>query len=254
MPRDASSGLRREAGSAADAARRSGVWTVVAAAGKGRRFGGSKQFSELRGALVLDWSVMSAALWSEGVVVVVPSADASDAGGWSPQQRALLSQCQAEVSVVAGGVLRSDSVRCGLASVPDSAEVVLVHDGARPLAGGGVYERVIAAVRAGAEAVVPVVEIADSLRWRQGGAADRGRLVAVQTPQGFRADVLRAAHASGDDATDDAALVESAGTKIVMVDGDARNLKITAPHDLAVAEVLLDAQIAIGDGAGVSGD
>ena len=253
MPGDICGEREPASGSSDDGVPWRGVWTVVAAAGAGRRFGDSKQFSELCGALVLDWTVMSATRWSEGVVVVVPAAGSGDAHRWSAERCSLLSEHRAEVLVVAGGVARSDSVRCGLAQVPDSAEIVLVHDGARPLADDGVYTRVIDSVRSGADAAVPVVDIADSLRWRDGAAADRSRLVAVQTPQGFQADVLRAAHASGGDATDDATLVESAGGKIVMVDGDPRNLKITEPHDLALAETLLEARRAT-HREGVSGD
>ena len=140
-----------------------------------------------------------------------------------------------------GGVLRSDSVRCGLSRVPDDAEIVLVHDGARPLATDGVFERVIAAVRDGADAAVPVVDVTDTIRWRGGGTADRRQLAAVQTPQAFRADALRAAHAAGADATDDATLAEAAGAKVVTVEGDSRNLKITEAHDLVAAEALLKA-------------
>ena len=208
-----------------------GVWVIVVAAGSGARFGGAKQFRDLGGQRVIDWAVQGAARQAEGVVVVVAadrvaSVD-SDAGPG--------------VLVTAGGVRRSDSVRCGLALVPESADVVLVHDGARPLADAGVYRRVIEAVRCGADAVVPVVEVCDTMRWRSGGTADRSGLAAVQTPQGFRPDVLRAAHASGCDATDDASLAEAAGAQVVLVDGDPRNLKITSPDDLAVMEALLKA-------------
>ena len=141
---------------------------------------------------------------------------------------------------MAGGVLRSDSVRRGLSRVPDDAEIVLVHDGARPLATDSVFERVIQAVRAGADAAIPVIDLTDTIRWRGGGTADRRQLAAVQTPQAFRADALRAAHAAGADATDDATLVEATGATVVTVDGDSRNLKITEPHDLVTAEALLE--------------
>ncbi len=215
-----------------------GVWAIVAAAGEGNRFGGAKQFSRLGGRCVLDWTVQGAARWCEGVVVVLPSAHAATEGAWKPSD--WLQGCSGAVTVVAGGVLRSDSVRCGLDRVPDHAEIVLVHDGARPLAGDAVFERVIDAVRAGADAAVPVIDVTDTIRWRGGGTADRRGLVAVQTPQAFRADALRAAHATGADATDDATLAEAAGATVVTVDGDTRNLKITAPHDLATAEALLE--------------
>jgi 2-C-methyl-D-erythritol 4-phosphate cytidylyltransferase len=152
--------------------------------------------------------------------------------------------------VVAGGATRAESVRAGLAAVPVHVDVVVVHDAARPLAGAGLYAAVVAAVRAGADGAIPGLPVADTLKRVEGdadasgtgvivGTVDRGGLVAAQTPQAFRADVLRAAHASGRDATDDAALVEARGGKVVVVPGDPRNLKLTGPRDLAVAEALL---------------
>ena len=96
----------------------------------------------------------------------------------------------------------------------------------------------IDAVRAGADAVVPAVPVTDTLREVGGSTVDRSRLVAVQTPQGFRADALRAAHAGDAEGTDDASLVEAQGGMVVVVDGDPCNLKITVPTDLVVAEAL----------------
>lgn len=205
------------------------VWTVVVAAGSGTRFGARKQFLDLGGVRVIDHTVATAAAHSDGVVVVLP-ADALDAPA---------SPSDTELVVVAGGESRSDSVRNGLAAVPLDCDVVLVHDGARPMATGAVYERVVAAVHAGAAAVVPAVPVADSIRHRQDGAVDRTPLVAVQTPQGFDAQMLRAAHASGADASDDATLVEATGQSVVIVEGDPRNLKLTTPFDLEVARLAL---------------
>ena len=209
----------------------------MAAAGEGNRFGGAKQFSRLGNRCVIDWTVQRAARWSEGVVVVLPEARAAGADAWRLSDPD--GDCAGRVVAVAGGVLRSDSVRRGLSRVPDDAEIVLVHDGARPLATDGVFERVIQAVRAGADAAIPVIDLTDTIRWRGGGTADRRKLAAVQTPQAFRAGALRAAHAAGADATDDATLVEATGATVVTVDGDSRNLKITEPHDLVTAEALL---------------
>ena len=193
---------------------------------------------------MIDWVVQRAARWSEGVVVVLSEARTAGEEAWLPYSHG---RCGGKVVVVAGGVLRSDSVRCGLNRVPDDAEIVLVHDGARPLATDGVFERVIQAVRSGADAAIPVIDLTDTIRWRRGGTADRRELAAVQTPQAFRAGALRAAHAGGADATDDATLVEAAGGTVVTVDGDSRNLKITEPHDLLVAEALLEACSGSGD-------
>ena len=215
-----------------------GVWAIVVAAGEGNRFGDAKQFQPLGDRCVIDWTVRGAARCCQGVVVVLPEGRTVGEDAWAPSPGP--SGCGGgEVAVVAGGVLRSDSVRCGLSLVPGDAGIVLVHDGARPLAGDAVFMRVIQAVRGGADAAVPVIDLTDTIRRRGGGVADRSEFVAVQTPQAFRADVLRAAHATGADATDDATLVEAAGATVTMVAGDSRNLKITEPHDLAVAEMLL---------------
>ena len=210
----------------------------MAAAGEGHRFGSAKQFETLGGKPVVDWAVHRAARWSRGVVVVLPESRTDGTDAWSLSSTEP-SAVEGEVLMVAGGASRSESVRCGLARVPDDAEVVLIHDGARPLAGDDVFRRVIAAVCEGADAAVPVVDVTDTIRSSDGAPTDRRELVAVQTPQGFRAEALRAAHAHGGEATDDATLVEAAGGRVVTVAGDNRNLKITAPHDLAVAEALL---------------
>lgn len=221
------------------------VWTVVVAAGRGERFGGDKQAAELGGRPVVARSVATAAGASDGVVVVVAAERKAEAG-------ALLAGIDGVSAVVDGGVTRSASVRAGLAAVPDDAEVVLVHDGARPLASADLFARVVAAVRAGADAVVPGVPLADSLRATDGLVLDRDGVIAVQTPQGFPANLLRSAHASGDDASDDATLVEAAGGTVVVVDGEAANLKVTRPVDLALAAAALDAgdNAAAGGGAG----
>ena len=205
------------------------VWVVVVAAGSGTRYGAAKQYEPLGGRRVLDWSLAAARGVADGVVAVVAPDRVGD--------REPLAD-----AVAGGGDSRSASVRAVLALVPPGAEVVVVHDGARPLAAPDLFEAVIAAVRAGADAAVPGVPLADTLRWRSGGVADRDGLVAVQTPQAFRAASLRAAHAAGGEATDDASLVEAAGGKVVVVDGSPLNLKITNPHDLAVAEALLRAR------------
>ncbi len=181
---------------------------------------------------MLERSVATASDVSDGVVVVVGESRVEGA-------RTLLAGVGGVVEVVSGGATRSASVRAGLAAVPGAVEVVLVHDGARPLATEAVYGRVIAAVRAGADAVVPVVAVSDSLRSTSGGVVDREAVVAVQTPQGFRAVAIRAAHAGGADATDDTTLVEANGGTVVVVDGETDNVKITRPVDLEVARCLL---------------
>ena len=207
---------------------RSGVATVIVAGGAGTRFGERKQFASLGGRNVLDHSLQTALSVSEAVVVVVPK-DAID-------QLDLTSN---EISIVAGGATRADSVRAGLDAIPDTAPFVLVHDAARPLANVALFDRVISALRAGHDAVTPVTPVADSLRHVDGHAVDRSTLVAVQTPQGFASELLRAAHASGAEATDDATLVEGLGHQITVVDGDHVNRKLTVAADLIAAEAIL---------------
>ncbi|HEY2999933.1 MAG TPA: 2-C-methyl-D-erythritol 4-phosphate cytidylyltransferase [Acidimicrobiales bacterium] len=205
------------------------VWAIVVAAGSGRRFGAAKQYEPLAGRRVLDWSLAAARAAADGVVVVVPP---DRAGDDEPVADA----------VVPGAATRSGSVRAGLAAVPDAAGVVVVHDGARPLADAATFAAVVAAVRAGADAALPGLPVSDTLRARTGALIDRDELVAVQTPQAFRAAALRRAHAGGAEATDDATLVEASGGKVVVVDGSPTNVKITHPTDLAVAEALLRAR------------
>lgn len=201
------------------------VWSIVVAGGSGARFGQRKQYLPLGEARVLDWSLRAAAAHVDGIVLVVPADVADEA------------EPEADV-VVAGGDTRSASVRAGLTAVPADADVIVVHDAARPVAVPEVWERVLAAVAAGADAAVPGVPVGDTLREIGGGTVDRSRFVAVQTPQAFRAGALRSAHTGEPDGTDDASLVEATGGRVVVVDGDPANIKITTPLDLALAELL----------------
>jgi len=150
--------------------------------------------------------------------------------------------------VVAGGATRSASVRAGLAQVPDDVDAVVVHDAARPLAHPGLFDGVLRALADGADGAVAAVPVADTLK-RVGAdgriveTVDRTGLWAVQTPQGFRLDVLRAAHAGDAEATDDAGLVEARGGRVVVVAGDRRNLKVTDPADLVLLEALIAREV-----------
>ena len=208
------------------------AWAIVVAAGSGLRFGQPKQHAELAGRPVMDWAIDGARAACRGVVVVTRPADVG--------VRAI-SRVDA---VVAGGETRSASVRAGLAAVPAQAEVIVVHDAARPLATADLWHKVIDAVAAGADAAVPAVAVTETIKRAQDGTIietlDRHQLVVVQTPQAFRAAALRAAHVGGRDATDDAGLVESSGGRVVTVPGEQRNLKITEPADLAVAALWLE--------------
>jgi 2-C-methyl-D-erythritol 4-phosphate cytidylyltransferase len=150
-----------------------------------------------------------------------------------------------EVRVVAGGATRQLSVAAALAAVPDRYAVILVHDAARALTPAHLVERVAQAVRDGHPAVIPVLPVVDTIKQVDVsgavlGTVDRSVLRAVQTPQGFRRDVLVAAHAAAvDDLTDDAGLAEKLGYTVQTVPGDEAALKVTRPFDLAIAEHLL---------------
>jgi 2-C-methyl-D-erythritol 4-phosphate cytidylyltransferase len=209
------------------------VWVVVVAGGTGHRFGGLKQFADIGGRALVDWSVDAARAAADGVVLVVPA----DLAGTS------VPDTHGADIVIAGGSTRAASVRAGLGAVPADADVIVVHDGARPLASPALFRAVVEAVTAGAAAAVPALALADTLKRVDDGAVvatvDRGGLVSVQTPQAFRAEVLRRAHAGGDDASDDAGLVEAQGTTVRVVPGEARNLKVTTPADLDMARALL---------------
>lgn len=206
------------------------VWAVVVAAGRSSRFGRPKQYERLGDRRVIDWSLAAARASCDGVVAVVPT------------ERACGGEHAAD-AVVAGADTRSGSVRAGLGVVPPDSEVVVVHDAARPLATVGMFRSAVAAVAAGADGAVCAVPVADTVKRVQGSLVtatlDRHGLWAVQTPQAFVSSVLRRAHRGEPEASDDAALVEACGGRVVVVPGDPRNLKLTRPEDLAVAEALL---------------
>ncbi len=206
------------------------TWAVVVAGGSGARFGGSvpKQYAMLGGRRVLDWSLD--AMWRaapDGVVLVVPPDRVGDAEPGA-------------TVVVAGGDTRSQSVRNGLGVVPPEAEVVLVHDAARPLVPAVVIESLLHSLADGADAAIPGIPITDTVkRVLHGFVAEtlpRDQLVAVQTPQAFRVAALRRAHLSGADATDDAALVESVGGRVAVVAGSAVLRKVTSAEDIDILE------------------
>lgn len=206
------------------------TWAVVVAAGAASRFGRPKQYEQLGGRRVLDWSLEAARATSDGIVLVVAP------------EIAARPEPDADV-VVGGGETRSASVRCGLAAVPGDASVIVVHDAARPLAPAPLFRAVVAAVASGADGAVCALPVADTVKRVHGRRVvetlDRGDLWAVQTPQAFVAAVLRAAHEAEPEATDDAALVEAAGGRVVVVEGNPCNRKLTYLHDLVVAEALL---------------
>ena len=207
------------------------MWAIVVAAGRGDRFGGPKQREMIAGRSVVERSVATASEVCDGVVVVLPAADSQ------PVARA--------TAIVPGGATRSASVRAGLAAVPSEASVIVVHDAARPLATPALWRAAIDAVIAGADGALCAVPVTDTIKRVDGdrvvATLDRDELVAVQTPQAFRASALRRAHDLLDDATDDGALVEAAGGTVVVVAGSVVNVKITHPRDVGIAEALLAA-------------
>jgi 2-C-methyl-D-erythritol 4-phosphate cytidylyltransferase len=195
------------------------VWAVVLAAGSADRFGSPKQYERLGGRRVVDWSLSTARATCDGLVLVVPAAHVEEDEPGAD-------------AVVAGGASRSSSVRAGLGAVPDDADVIVVHDASRPLASIDLWKAVIAGVIEGEDGVVPVVPVTDTLRQLDGRTVDRSQFLAVQTPQAFRGELLRRAHKGEGEATDDAGLVEAIGGQVVVVDGEANNVKITRPFDL----------------------
>ena len=217
------------------------------AAGRGVRAGAGepKQFRPVAGApLVLH--ALRPFLQHPAVhrvVLVLPPDIAAAPPAW------LADLAGERLLLVAGGAERQDSARAGLAALPPACQVILVHDGARPLPDGGVIDRVIAEARAGRGAVA-AVPLSDTIKevdpeGRIRATVPRERLWRAQTPQGFPRTLLERAYAGMDPAapaTDDAGLVERAGGTVVVVPDTTRNLKVTTPADLALAELLLGGQ------------
>jgi 2-C-methyl-D-erythritol 4-phosphate cytidylyltransferase/2-C-methyl-D-erythritol 2,4-cyclodiphosphate synthase len=212
---------------------------VIVAAGSSTRMGGADKNAELiLGRTMLDWSVASmAAAGSVGGIVVVTRPDRVDEVAALDSMR--------DVKVVAGGEQRSDSVRNGVAAT--TADVVLVHDAARPLASPSLADAVAAAAAEHGSAV-PVVPVVDSLKRAGSGvlhaSVDRTGLVRTQTPQGARRSLLLDAFASANSAsyTDEAALLESRGITVATVPGEATNLKVTEPADLEIVRAIAAAR------------
>jgi 2-C-methyl-D-erythritol 4-phosphate cytidylyltransferase len=218
------------------------IAVVLPAAGRGERLGPGvvKALRELAGEPLLLHAVrgVRAVPAVRQVVVAAPVALVNDVS-------VLLSAY--DVTVVAGGDERQQSVAMGLQALAPDVDLVLVHDAARALTPPSVFEAVIAALRAGAEAVVPVLAVHDTVKRvidnHVMGTVDRADLRVVQTPQGFTRSLLEAAHRSGGSpATDDAALVERLGRTVLAVPGSEEALKVTRPFDLRVAEAILHAR------------
>ena len=205
---------------------------LIVAAGKGERTGAAlpKQYAPLAGRAMLAWShqALSDHPAVDEVVVVIGAG-----------QEALLAAAVPGARHVIGGATRRESVAAGLAAL-DSADLVLVHDAARPFLSAAVIDRLIAALDTH-DGAVPVLPVADTLVSEDGANVPREALRRVQTPQAFRFATLAAAHHGwrGGEATDDAQMVRALGGSVALVQGDAMLEKITYPGDIAAAEARL---------------
>lgn len=217
------------------------VSAIIIAAGEGKRFGSAKQFALLKGKSVLDWTLEtfeSHVKVSEIILVVKED--------WLREK--YMSRYKKLSAVVRGGERRQDSVRAGFDQVKSGkTDIVLVHDGVRPLVSKDLITRVIEAVeREGA--VIPVLPLEDTIKRVEAGqvikTVDRTTLFRVQTPQGFYYSTLERALKKAREhnfyGTDEASLVERIGEKVYIVEGDTLNIKITSPEDMHIAEALLE--------------
>ena len=223
------------------------VAVVIPAAGSGRRMGGvRKQFLELAGEPVLlrtlrPFLAHESVGW---VVVALHAEDLADPPVW-------LRDADARVTLVEGGADRASSVMRALEAVPEQAAIVLVHDAARPLVSRALIDRTIAGVAEG-QGAIAALPMSDTVKRVVGDhvveTADRAELYRAQTPQAFPrallADAYRAAAMMGRTATDDATVVERYGGRVIVVEGEAENLKVTEPADLAIATALIERRAA----------
>ena len=209
------------------------TWAVLVAAGRGERLGEDRPKAFVRlGELPLlaePLRRLDECPWIDAVVLVAPAE-------WEEPAILLAEEVGASkvTACVTGGATRTESVRAGVAEVPEDAAVILVHDAARPLVTDEVVERVVQALAEGFDGAVPALAVQDTVKRVERGVVvetlDRAELVAVQTPQAFVAPVLRAA--LGGEGTDCASLVEAHGGRIAVVEGDERLLKVTTRADL----------------------
>lgn len=218
------------------------VAAIIPAAGSGVRLGADvpKAFLALGGLSLLTRSALAMSAVADVLIIAAPT-DALD------EASAQLAQVDAEIHIVAGGEHRQESVANALRMVPEDVSIVLVHDAARPLVPIEVTQNVVAAIRNGAKAAIPVLPLVDTIKRvnNQGIAietVDRNQLRRVQTPQGFDRATLDLAYRNPEVvATDDAGLMDALGIPVVTVAGDERSLKITTMADVKHALSLLEA-------------
>ena len=218
------------------------VWAVLVAAGRGERLAADrpKAFANLGGRPLLAEALerLEASEQVDHIVIVAPE-------GWEEPAILLAEELSAGkvASCVAGGRTRAQSVRAGVQEVPDDSSVILVHDAARPLVSSDLIERLLSALGDGWDGVVPALSLTDTVKRAKAEAVvetvDRSELYAVQTPQAFRAEILRrAVDDTLEEATDCSGLVEALGGRVRLVEGDARLIKVTTATDLVLVEAL----------------
>jgi 2-C-methyl-D-erythritol 4-phosphate cytidylyltransferase/2-C-methyl-D-erythritol 2,4-cyclodiphosphate synthase len=222
---------------------------IIAGAGSGHRLGADlpKALVKLLDKSLVEHAVSALASVAQLIIVTAPA-------GFEEKFKDLLGD---QVTVITGGVLRSDSIRLALAEIGNEYEYVLVHDAARAIASTELAKNIVAELAKGEQAVIPALDVVDTIKEVDGAGyvrntPDRSVLRAVQTPQGFVKSVLAHAHSSAEDATDDAALVEAIGIKVKVIAGEERALKITTKSDLIRATQILlpntEKQIRVGIG------
>ena len=209
---------------------------IIAGAGSGHRLGADlpKALVKLLDKTLVEHAVAALAPVAELIIVTAPA-------GFEDKFKELLGD---QVTVITGGVLRSDSIRIALEKIPANYEFVLVHDAARAIASTDLAKNIVSELVKGEQAVIPALDVIDTIKEVDAGGyvrstPDRSTLRAVQTPQGFVKSVLAHAHSSAEDATDDAALVEAIGIKVKVIAGEERALKITTKSDLTRATQIL---------------
>ena len=224
------------------------IAAIIAAAGSGERFGASipKALIQLGDRTLIEHAVSAISSVADQIIVTAPI-------GYENEIQTLVGD---GVTVVTGGATRSESVRIGLSKVLCDAEYVLIHDAARALASTDLAKRVVAALKSGDVAVIPGLAQTDTVKIiDENGVVtstpDREVMRRVQTPQGFTYGVINQAHSQSGEATDDAALVESLGKPVRVIEGEERAIKITTPADMATALQFLGISTNFKTGVGV---
>lgn len=217
------------------------IYNIIVAAGSGSRFGAAlpKQYCLMNGRPVLMYTIENIRVaLPDSHIVLVLNKDFVDYWAELCEQYSFESPC-----VVVGGDSRWQSVKNAIDTIPDDAEVITVHDGARPIVDRMMVERLIAALN-DAPGAIPIVSVTDSLRQlnEQGSVpVDRALYKAVQTPQVFQAEKLIEAYSLPftPTFTDDASVMAAMGYEVALVEGDTYNIKITNPLDIEIAQLYL---------------